>query len=277
MGGEFNVSPASADVVSWDGTTLRAVGGNFDASVVEALRVPEPAAGRRLVHQRRRRHGPQARDLQRRELERVRRRFPNGSINDLGMFRGQLVMAGNVGGANVQTWNGSAWSPLASSMNGSAATILPDEFAGHLWIGGGRRQRRDGGGRRSCRFELRAPWANLGNALAGASGPPTLVGQGTLTASADLTFRVASTPANTPGLHVFGSSRLDQPLLGGMLVPAPFVALPFTSDALGVATLGLNVPAALAPGTELVMQSWLGDGSGPHGVTATNAISRRAP
>ena len=42
-------------------------------------------------------------------------------------------------------------------------------------------------------------------------------------------------------------------------------------------TLSAGAAAGLATGTELVMQSWLGDASGPQGVTATNAIARPAP
>jgi hypothetical protein len=277
MGGEYNASPSSADVVSWDGSTLRAVGGNFDASVNKLASFQNQLlAGGWFTTI----GGVQARRLAAwngTSWSQFGGGFAAGAVNDLATFRGQLVMAGNVGGANVQIWNGSAWSPLATNLLGSATGLLADEFAGHLWVGG------IGGSVDSvaadglCRFELRPSWTNLGNALAGAGGAPTLVGQGTLTAGSDVTFRVAATPANTPGLHVLGFGRLDQPLLGGVLVPAPYVTLFFTTDAGGVATLGFRVPAAPPPGTEVVMQSWLADGSGPQGVTATNGISRRTP
>ena len=89
---------------------------------------------------------------------------------------------------------------------------------------------------------------------------------------------LSAAPPRAPSVLVVGSSRLDLPLSGSVLVPTPEVVriAPRTDDA-GCWTFAPSLPAALQAAPELWLQVWVADPTSPHGWTASNALRTRAP
>ena len=69
-----------------------------------------------------------------------------------------------------------------------------------------------------------------------------------------------------------GLSRLDLPLFGGTLVPAPDLLLLLVANSGGIANFAKTWPAGMPAGRDVFTQAWLLDASGPQGWTATNAL-----
>ena len=115
------------------------------------------------------------------------------------------------------------------------------------------------------------PWTVLGGGLEGAKDTPNLAGDGLLAPGSitKLSARGAAPRAST--ILVAGLSALNAPLKGGLLVPAPDVLLPLTTDGAGSFDLIFGWPTVPA-GIELHVQVWIGDAGGPKGYSATNAL-----
>ena len=116
-------------------------------------------------------------------------------------------------------------------------------------------------------------WADLGHALAGATGKANLRGSGVATPNQPVTLSLTGAPANTPTVLVVGETALCRPLAGGLLVPSVDTLLPVTTDANGGWTQGVTVPAGFLPGETLYFQCWWLDAGGPQGRAASNALS----
>ena len=120
-----------------------------------------------------------------------------------------------------------------------------------------------------ARWRLHDVWQDLGHPLPGALTTAELTGWGRLAGPAvDLQLRAL--PPDASGFHVLGTTRIDAPALGGILVPSPTVLLPFTGDAHGRAVLRLPVPAGLPPGATVYTQAWFIDQGAT--VAASNAL-----
>jgi hypothetical protein len=120
-------------------------------------------------------------------------------------------------------------------------------------------------------------WKDLGHALAGASGLPTLTGTGTLLGGDPLTLTVANArPASTAALIV-GLGQLDAPFKGGTLVPTLNLLVPGLPTGAGSITLPATWPAGLPSDFSLYFQAWIADAAGPHGFSATNGLSATTP
>ena len=148
-------------------------------------------------------------------------------------------------------------------------------FSGRTLLAAGRFLNEAG----SYRVALRGlgDWAGLGNALAGSSGLPVLDAAGQFTAGSTIELAVSSAFPSSPGLHVLGLSRIDLPLLGGVLVPDPLVVLGFGTDAQGGASSALPIVNAVPPGVDLFVQSWIVDPGGLQSFSATNATGTTSP
>ena len=127
------------------------------------------------------------------------------------------------------------------------------------------------------RIVAASPWADLGSALAGTYGDPVLAGGGPLTAGSTTSVLVSNARESTPGLFVVGASALSIPLLGGTLVPAPDVLLPFTTDAAGTAAFTGYAWPAPAAGKSIWAQAWIIDPAAPQVLAASNAVRADAP
>jgi Tol biopolymer transport system component len=121
-----------------------------------------------------------------------------------------------------------------------------------------------------------APWADLGHGLAGATGIPSLVAQGSLAPLNTTRFELAGAAPGAPAVLIAGLDQIDLPLLGGVLVPLPVWVLPSTLDAAGAAALDVAWPLGVPSGLALYAQAWTLDAAGPQGVAASNAVSDAA-
>jgi hypothetical protein len=122
-----------------------------------------------------------------------------------------------------------------------------------------------------------SPWSDLGHALAGALGAPTLTGTGTLAPASPLALRLEYARPNTTALFFVGASAVNLPLAGGILVPAPDVMFALATDATGAIPLLTTWPPFVPSGAAIHMQYWIVDPEGPQGFAASNALRLIAP
>ena len=120
-------------------------------------------------------------------------------------------------------------------------------------------------------------WADLGQGLAGTSGIPRLRGSGSLTAASTVLWSLTNAKRTTSSLFVVGAHRVQVPLLGGVLVPAPDVVVPVATDSAGAASLAVRLAQSLTSGREICVQVWVQDASGPFGWAASNALAAMTP
>jgi hypothetical protein len=125
------------------------------------------------------------------------------------------------------------------------------------------------------------PWLDLGAALAGAGGPPRLLGHGSLLPGTAGRLELDEAAAGASGLLLVGFAEQALPFKGGTVVPvfgqAPGFALAFAADAAGAAAFPFMWPAGAPSGTTLVVQAWLQDAGGPAGAAASNALGGDVP
>lgn len=123
-----------------------------------------------------------------------------------------------------------------------------------------------------------AAWTDVGNSLAGFSGPPLLQGEGTLCHGAEVTLTLTSARPSSSALLVLGLSDLSAPFQGGVLVPFPDLILPgLPTGPSGSIVLSGALPQALPPQLDLYLQFWILDAAGPRGFAASNALRATVP
>jgi len=115
-------------------------------------------------------------------------------------------------------------------------------------------------------------WLDLGFAVAGTAGKPRLVGSGTLAAGSSNQLSLALAKSSSLATLVFGTSAINVPFKGGVLVPSPLVLVAMTSTATGTAILPFAFPAGVPVGTALFMQFWVQDSGAVQGFSASNAV-----
>ena len=123
-----------------------------------------------------------------------------------------------------------------------------------------------------------APWTDVGGALTGFSGPPSLSGSGSLCHEAPFAITLDNARPNSTAALIVGLSAVHLPLLGGTLVPSPdlvFAGLPTGPG--GTIELAAPLPAAITPGLSFYLQYWIVDAAGPFGVAASNGLKASAP
>lgn len=120
------------------------------------------------------------------------------------------------------------------------------------------------------------PWTFLGLGLEG-TGLPLLQGAGDFSPGSTLSLEVTGAPASALGALIIGAVRIDQPFLGGTLVPAPDLLLILPTNAGGSLSLSAsNLPAGLS-GLSFYFQYWVTDVAGPLGYAASNGLRGTAP
>lgn len=121
--------------------------------------------------------------------------------------------------------------------------------------------------------EQSAVWRTMHGELAGATGAPHLEGTGSPRSAAPVAVHVGNAAPNAFAWLVVGLSRIDLPIFGGVLVPAPDVFLgAFVTDPAGSFSVPFSWPHGVPAGLELTFQAVVGDASGPFGFTASNAL-----
>jgi len=127
-------------------------------------------------------------------------------------------------------------------------------------------------------FSLHATWADMGQAMAGAAGAPHLSGAGTLAAGSSCSLTVAGAAHGAPATLVCGLGQLDAPFKGGTMVPDPLLLVAgLATDGSGTLSFPFVMPAGVPSGTDLTLQLWIADATGPKGFTATNGLVGTTP
>lgn len=122
----------------------------------------------------------------------------------------------------------------------------------------------------------RGAWSHEGHSLAAKvfdpRPEPCLVGEGSLIAGTPMNHFLANgLPGATAALFV-GLSRIDATFKQGVLVPSPDIVKLRTLNGSGASSAPVVWPAGIPSGTELFVQYWVVDGSGPAGLVASNAV-----
>ena len=121
-------------------------------------------------------------------------------------------------------------------------------------------------------------WDDLGHALAGTNGLPSLVGEGALVDGGSVALTLTHGKPGGSAWLVLGFSRLAAPFKGGVLVPSPdlvFGGLPI--DGAGSLPLAFPWPPGAPSGLVVFAQEWFADAGGPVGFAASNAVSASVP
>ena len=125
---------------------------------------------------------------------------------------------------------------------------------------------------------LGAAWSDLGHALPGALGAPSLTGEGTLQAGSPLALSLHDARPSAPTALVLGFSVLDAPFKGGVLVPAADILIAgLHTNAAGSLVLASAWPAGVPSGFMFLLQSWIADPLGSAGFSASNGLSATTP
>ncbi|HZM00747.1 MAG TPA: hypothetical protein VFD43_10890, partial [Planctomycetota bacterium] len=153
--------------------------------------------------------------------------------------------------------------------NGSEVPALPP---GLVWV------EVESGWNHTVARAAQAPlWAELGYALAGSAGEPSLSGDGTLQPDSVVQLSLADARPLAFAVLVVGSSPLYAPFKGGVMVPDADFLLPMLTDPLGGALLGGRMPPGTQSGHSTYFQWWIQDPAGPKGFAASNALAGTTP
>jgi hypothetical protein len=129
-------------------------------------------------------------------------------------------------------------------------------------------------------FTVLAPtqWSLLGGGVGGVNGVPSVLPSGELLCGSSIAFAIDRAPANAPVFTAIGSSRVDFPIFGGVLIPLPEVVVGLGStDASGATNLVIRIPITISPATRVYFQHLLPDPGAPAGVAMTSGLSASTP
>jgi len=116
-------------------------------------------------------------------------------------------------------------------------------------------------------------WINMGFALAGIQGPPSLKGTGKIAPYERSKIVLLDAAPQALAMLFVSLSSDPQPFKGGTLVPAaPAFHLAIMTDASGSIELEISGSANLPAGFDLVMQYAVLDEAAPQGVALSNAL-----
>ncbi|MCB9896901.1 MAG: exo-alpha-sialidase [Planctomycetes bacterium] len=114
---------------------------------------------------------------------------------------------------------------------------------------------------------------DLGHALAGSAGVPSLVASGALFGGTPTTLALSSARPNAAAGLFLGLSRIDAPFKGGVLVPSPDVVITgISTDAGGTLDIAFDWPVGLPSGLDVWVQEWIVDPVGVAGFAASNGV-----
>lgn len=115
-------------------------------------------------------------------------------------------------------------------------------------------------------------WTDLGFAKPGANGAPHLSGFGPLAGLSVSGVQMTNARPTTTALLVIGTQIVNQPLLGGILVPDAAVVMAMATDGVGAAGYQTTLPAGLLAGLPLRFQYWVVDPAATFGFAASNGL-----
>lgn len=121
-------------------------------------------------------------------------------------------------------------------------------------------------------------WTDEGSGLAGVSGVPKLVGEGTMASGSLNTVHLSNANANAPTWIFSAPSSVPTSFKGGTLLPDPSASLTFgRTSASGEAHWEFTVPGALPSGSEIWVQWAIQDGAAVKLVALSNAVKGTKP
>jgi len=121
-------------------------------------------------------------------------------------------------------------------------------------------------------------WADAGNALAGVSGDPALVGSGDLTSGSVNSVDLSNAAPNAAAGLFIALASTPVPFKGGMLMPFPFFDPLITSTSgTGGFDLPFVMPAGVPAASELWVQWAIQDAAAIAGVSLSNAVMGLTP
>lgn len=126
-------------------------------------------------------------------------------------------------------------------------------------------------------YEPAGTWVDLGCGLPGALGTPLLSASGSLEPGTPLTFQVANGLPLGLAVLVFGTTKVNFPILGGVLVPGPSAFGELPLDVVGSQNLTVIWPGGVPSGDLVFLQVWTPDPSAPFGWAASNALQGTVP
>ena len=125
--------------------------------------------------------------------------------------------------------------------------------------------------------DLAAQFTDLGNALAGTTGLPSLEGLGPLSAGSAISLTLANAKPAASWWLVIGFAQANAPFKGGVLVPSPNLLIGPLPTLGGSLPLVDTWPAGLPSGLALYFQAWISDAAGPKGFAASNGVKALVP
>ncbi len=120
-------------------------------------------------------------------------------------------------------------------------------------------------------------WTDLGGALPGTNGLPSLVGEGALKPATNWRLSLTHARPSAAALLFVGASIASLPFLGGTLLPSPDLVVPIVVPASGTLPLAGTAPPIAVSGIDLVFQFWVDDPAGVAGAAASNAVKVTTP
>ncbi|MGQ0553482.1 MAG: hypothetical protein ACT4PU_09720 [Planctomycetota bacterium] len=186
----------------------------------------------------------------------------------------------------------------SATLTGALPTDIPQDFrvatsaqpenlievpagAAYLFVGNHESQwfdNSDPDGDLAVQLTVVGTWKDVGFALPGTAGPPTLTGTGLLLGGDAVTFSLASARPNANTWLIVGFSGLLAPFKGGTLVPNPDLLLgPFPTNGAGQVVLPGTWPSGLPEMVTLWFQMWIQDPAGPWGYAASNGVTCLTP
>lgn len=125
--------------------------------------------------------------------------------------------------------------------------------------------------------ERQSVWVDLGGALAGTNGNPSLAMTGPLTPGSPNAAALSNTAASALCVIFAGFTQVNLPLQGGVLIPAPdFIRFMFSSPS-GTLNLPFNWPTNLPSGFESYYQIWTEDAGAIADYSASNGVQGTTP
>ncbi len=121
------------------------------------------------------------------------------------------------------------------------------------------------------------PWTDLGFALAGTHGEPSLAGSGLPMPLKTVGLALTGALENAPAGIAVGSSTAFLPFFGGVLVPAPDQVLFAPTDAQGNVTIQSTWPVGIPSGFGLAFQFLVFDPLAPQSVSLSNGLRLVVP
>ena len=121
-------------------------------------------------------------------------------------------------------------------------------------------------------------FTNLGHALTGTQGLPTLGGAGCLTGGSTVTLSLTRARPGASTTLLIGASQLNAPFKGGVMVPNPNLQIfGLVTNPAGALTLSGTHPNGLPSGVNIYYQFWIPDPLGPVGFAASNGMAATLP